>query len=487
MSSILRCALFSVFFCCIYAQAKTFTDAQHYLDSLINADGTVTLGPDTFITTNTLNISRSNSILQGSEGTLIIVKGAGIKIRARGCQVKNITIDGNCRDCTPNHGSKAIDVLPEGKDCLIEMVTIRNTMGSGICMEGAEHTSVTHCTIENTGGNGIICEKVCKNIVISDNSININRFSENADNIFVRGDKKSNDPGSSDIVIRNNVCSNSRDFGIEVGDVFYNYHQHIAITHNVVTEAKNAGISFRSVNDGIIDSNTITNCGCATYGADGIFITGDFDVNEKVRIIANTIKARNGCRNGIRVTNYKDVLVADNTISNAENGIYFEGESGRTVLSSTADANTITAVNAGIRICDVNGVGIRDVSLTNNKINNCRCGIEAASGHPNPKHITVTENQIANTAKQGIVFFSVDSSSITRNVLTDCPDINDNTYYDRVSVSISSCSAINVADNTIGGLIMKGRYGVRNSKGITITDAIGKTLKQWQNQKDTTL
>ena len=446
----------------------SYTADYNYINNLLEAGGVIQLQPKEDGTPYEIDYSlgfyKDGTILNGSKGVIIKLvpsyKWAPFfTVTKSNCSIDNITFDAD--DSTGiNPANHAITVDNTYGDCsglTISNVVLKNHYGNGIKIRNTSNIKVLSCTIESVGVNGIAVSGQCSNIIISKCHIKNNR-SQN--NIYIIGE---GNVGSSLVKIIDNMCDGAPDFGIEVGEVFTGYHNSIIVSNNIVQNATNVGIAFRSVNNGIISSNMLSNCGSNGYAGSGIYITGDHDVNENVTISSNTIKGRDGCFSGIYATNYKNVNIIGNTISNVARGICLESEynnnpNGRTINSTAVQTNNITATSYGIRVSNSSGVYNINygITLSNNIINNSQYGIEV-SGEQRPYNFTITGNDINNTSSYGINLSSVKNSTISNNNLTDCG-------YN--SIMLSSCNDIDVVTNIVNGDNVQAAYGENDCNRI---------------------
>jgi len=472
-----------------------------------NAAGkTVLLEPRTYIIDATIAVNIDGTRLSGSRETILKIKDNAnlekmIRISQRNCVIQGIALDGNRSSNACSQATYAIAVENTTGDTfsirgfVIDGIKITNTKdhGIGIGTNNVHNGKIINCFIENTGGNGILVNPHAYDLSISGNVIG-RTLSQN--NIFVRG---SGMDGASSITITHNICDSAADVGIEVGNTFRGVHDRIIVSDNFITRPVNAGIFFRSVNNGQISNNTIYNAGNTNYGEDGIFITGDFDQNRNVDITANTIVMRdqtfagNGGA-GIHVTAYKDVLASHNSIKSGGTGILLEGETNgiRDLDSVSLKNNTISNAATGIKMGGRNR--IRDIFIDSNTIQwvtrGIQCSVHDTSGHAS--RIIMNRNEIRTCKTVGILLYNTKEAVLSNNVFIDCAFANNHSDDEATAVMLSSCKGIRALNTTVeatesGEHQMKWAFSQRNCAGIEIAglsikgasigaiDTVGKT------------
>lgn len=211
--------------------------------------------------------------------------------------------------------------------------------GCGIYFDGASGGRVSNCWVEDTPGYNIV--------------------------MF---------PGSTHCVIADNHVTGSREEGIELQGASYS-----TVVGNVVSDCDSNGILLWNSTDvcvgNTVAGNTVRNCGGfgiqITDAAHGNTITGNTAVSNAGHgicinacgpnlVSSNTARSNGGA--GVRIEKSRNVVVADNLVSdNVHGGIVSAGGHGATISGNNAYSNkgpgidVVTSVSYPITGSSVNG------------------------------------------------------------------------------------------------------------------------------------
>jgi len=301
--------------------------------------------------------------------------------------------------------------------------TIRNTVEAGIYIGYTNGTEIAYNTIYGINGYGIGIGRGNHND-IHDNTISNNSYQgiyihHSTDNEIYRNNLENNlyegillYIGTYNTLVHDNNMINNG-FGV------YSWGSNITITYNFFQNNSYSGISLRDCKKNTVSENTIINI---IYG-DGIYIW-----NATENVIANNHIEGTGedgvqlqySPNNIVVDNYIEhgnvntaqgidahhspyLMIQNNTITNANNGIYLFLDS----HGANITGNIIFNNGAGIVIEDSDTMKISKNTLTNNS--------RQAVVVVNSQNITLSENHVEGSGYNGVEFYNVVSGLVQHN------------------------------------------------------------------------
>jgi len=303
--------------------------------------GLVYLPRGTYRVTSPIAIARTHVWVFGSGPDATVIRlGDGVNadvlaIRASGCTVSNLTIDGN-KAHNASGGGILVDAVaasqtlenvtvrdlhvvrtkgagikihsspsgPVSRRSLVQSCVVDETDGEGIALLATDQSIVTNCFVSRTGLHGIISKQGNENTVLGNQILQAgtNKASGFAHGIAIDGNGGLNPNGRHRIM--GNYVLDACDAGIEVAD---------------------------AVDDVVIEGNTVNGAGVGALAANryGIYFGGSLAVGSKASIRGNTVTR--AATNGIQATGLSSLVRASSLViegnlcyANRENGIYLK-------------------------------------------------------------------------------------------------------------------------------------------------------------------
>ncbi len=330
--------------------------------------GLVYLPRGTYRVTSPIAIARTHVWVFGSgpDATVIRlgdrVNADVLAIRASGCTVSNLTIDGN-KAHNASGGGILVDAVaasqtlenvtvrdlhvvrtkgagikihsspsgPVSRRSLVQSCVVDETDGEGIALLATDQSIVANCFVSRTGLHGIISKQGNENTVLGNQILQAgtNKASGFAHGIAIDGNGGLNPNGRHRIM--GNYVLDACDAGIEVAD---------------------------AVDDVVIEGNTVNGAGVGALAANryGIYFGGSLAVGSKASIRGNTVTR--AATNGIQATGLSSLVRASSLViegnlcyANRENGIYLKAVDNFVVDGNACFNNDISSTEKdGIRL-----------------------------------------------------------------------------------------------------------------------------------------
>src|SRR5581483_1314497 len=128
---------------------STVTDDTYSLQTQLNA-GNVTLTAGRTYNVTGLTVTHALN-MNGATINMTAASGAAVKLTATGASVTNGTINGTWNNTTPGNPSGVIGMRILANNCSISKVNVSSFSSYGILVGPYSNSSVTYCTIQNTG------------------------------------------------------------------------------------------------------------------------------------------------------------------------------------------------------------------------------------------------------------------------------------------------------------------------------------------------
>jgi len=330
--------------------------------------GLVYLPRGTYRVTSPIAIARTHVWVFGSGPDATVIRlGDGVNadvlaIRASGCTVSNLTIDGN-KAHNASGGGILVDAVaasqtlenvtlrdlhvvrtkgagikihsspsgPVSRRSLVQSCVVDETDGEGIALLATDQSIVANCFVSRTGLHGIISKQGNENTVLGNQILQAgtNKASGFAHGIAIDGNGGLNPNGRHRIM--GNYVLDACDAGIEVAD---------------------------AVDDVVIEGNTVNGAGVGALAANryGIYFGGSLAVGSKASIRGNTVTR--AATNGIQATGLSSLVRASSLViegnlcyANRENGIYLKAVDNFVVDGNACFNNDISSTEKdGIRL-----------------------------------------------------------------------------------------------------------------------------------------
>ena len=330
--------------------------------------GLVYLPRGTYRVTSPIAVARTNVWVFGSGPDATVIRlGDGVNadvlaIRASGCTVSNLTIDGN-----KAHNASGAGILVDAAAAsqLLENVTVRDlrvvrTKGAGIKIRSSpsgpvnRRSLVQSCVVDDTDAEGIA-------LMATDQSIVANCFVSRTGNHGIISKQ-----GDENTLIGNQILqagfnkSSGFAHGIAIdGNGGLNPNGRHRIIGNYIFDACDAGIEVAdAVDDLVIEGNTINGAGVGALAVNryGIYFGGSLAASSKGSIRGNTVTRAKA--NGIHAAGLSSVARASSLViegnlcyGNGENGIYLKAVDNFVVMGNACFNNdTSSTEKDGIRL-----------------------------------------------------------------------------------------------------------------------------------------
>ena len=330
--------------------------------------GLVYLPRGTYRVTSPIAIERPNVWVFGSgpDASVIRLGDAAnadiLAIRASGCTVSNVTIDGSKAHSASGAGilvdaAAASQMLenvkvrdlrvvrtkgagikirsspsgPVNRRSLVQSCVVDDTDAEGIALMATDQSIVANCFVSRTGNHGIISKQGDENTLIGNQILQagFNKSSGFAHGIAIDGNGGLNPNGRHRII--GNYIFDACDAGIEVAD---------------------------AVDDLVIEGNTINGAGVGALAVNryGIYFGGSLAASSKGSIRGNTVTRAKA--NGIHAAGLSSLARASSLViegnlcyGNGENGIYLKAVDNFVVMGNACFNNdTSSTEKDGIRL-----------------------------------------------------------------------------------------------------------------------------------------
>ena len=330
--------------------------------------GLVYLPRGTYRVTSPIAIARTNVWIFGSgpDATVIRlgddVNADVLAIRAGGCTVSNLTIDGNkahnasgngilvdaiaANEMLENATVRDLHVVrtkgagikirsnpsgPINRRSLVQSCVVDDTDSEGIALTAADQSIVSSCFVSRTGNHGILSKQGDENTLIGNQVLQagINKSSGFAHGIAIDGNGGSNPNGRHRII--GNYVFDACDAGVEVAD---------------------------AVDDVVIEGNTVNGAGVGALAVNryGIYFGGSLAASSNGSIRGNTVTR--AMANGIQAAGLSPLVRASSLViegnlcyANGENGIYLKAIDNFVVQGNACfDNGTSSTEKDGIRL-----------------------------------------------------------------------------------------------------------------------------------------
>ena len=389
----------------------------------ISSPGDYTLDSD--ITDNTTDaciyINSSDVIFDGNGHTI-----DGIDNLTNGIYTYNVT-NVTIKNVIVTHHSYGLNLLYSTGT--IDNNTLTSN-GYGVRLYLSPYTNVTNNNITNNGENGLVLYR--SHFVLGYGN-NISYNGEGGIYSF------SGTTGSDYLNFTNNVLASNN-----IG-AYIIYSKFNIIAENNISDNYEYGMELHAFDNGTIKSNNFINNNISVYlltrSQDSNITNNLFDSNTNSGI---TLMRAGGMGGSAP----EDMFVANNIITNNENGINVYGAG-----DNTFDNNTINSNNIGIISGSYNGM--YSTNITNNNITNCTMGLSLESAGDS----NILNNSITNNSETGLFFDGVADNVVDGN----------NISYNGAGVNITESSDNiitnnNISSNSIGVVDSEtGNYGSGNN------------------------
>ncbi len=329
------------------------TSAWAVLQNTVNLGGNIYVLPGTYVLTRMLNITANDSVFQGTGNDTIFTEDARtnlgflITIQGSSVLVNDIEINGNSSQETG--GVAALCLCTRGNGSTISHVTILNSWGQGILASAnVVDYSISDNIITNTGDHGIKIVNTFygyTNATITGNKITgFHGFGIGIQDVVgaliwnntLRGTGGSFDEpiniGSSEyIIVSSNTSNDSFDSGIVVDSHYGNNTQYVTIEYNLVSNAQLEGIALVSNGGNLVRNVSIINNVVGNNGLSGSLHAGIFMDDSLNNTVSGNCVYRNLSSSdqllGITDWNSSNFdLVSSNNISGENTPILLQGQ-----------------------------------------------------------------------------------------------------------------------------------------------------------------
>ncbi|ELK48585.1 right-handed parallel beta-helix repeat-containing protein [Halobacillus sp. BAB-2008] len=344
--------LLSVFSVHAEESLTTLKEIQEEIDRVSrNGGGTVTLPAETIVLSESIRL-KSNVHLKGQGVGKTVLTMNPVQVdgslnpnkilladRISNVEVSDITFDGakESRKELINSGFSHTMSFAYVDGLSIHDVEVVDSVDASIALWYVSNGTIKNNVIRDSGSNGILGMQETHDIEVRNNTID---HTDNQNGIFFmyQGDSTYN------ILIEGNTVRNVADYAIEVGHTTHKPgdapHRNITVRNNTIVNAFCTGIGFRTVSNGVIEGNTITNYAEHNdYGCNAVFVEGRVSLNSEVDIKNNTMtqtypkvtEQRFPYQQAVYVTGMRDMDITGNTIQDSWNdsiyvlASFFEG------------------------------------------------------------------------------------------------------------------------------------------------------------------
>ena len=279
----------------------------------------------------------------------------------------------------------------------------------------------------------------------------------------------------------------------EASGIYFEYAQHIRIENVEVADTYSSGIMISHSSDVTIRSCILRRNGRPFVNANGIALLTPVEVTSSdsstdIRILGNTVQANTGTGDGIFISsdvirgvpqfNYRRVMVADNTVTNAfDEGIEVKGVRHFAVVGNRVSGSGLRADNRN----GSDGILVRESSdgiVASNDVSGYHSGISLYTGRlADVRNVYVVYNNIQDIGKgdvtdsRGIKVLADRGYSISEVFLIHNDIETDTTHSMRPKAGIGIIAAgsikhINIIDNKVSHGKFSGIYVENVPSGI---------------------